>query len=105
MHYPEIYGPEQAGYHPLSAARTMFAGHIGQAEAETILDSIRSSTASMSVAQLRVLGGAVARVPADATAFAHRHSPIMVNVAALYQRPEEKAVHESWATGLAAALK
>ena len=26
----------------------------------------------MAVAQLRVLGGAMARVPADATAFAHR---------------------------------
>ena len=29
----------------------------------------------MRVAQLRVLGGAMARVPADATAFAHRAQP------------------------------
>ena len=45
----------------------------------------------MRVAQLRVLGGAMARVPADATAFAHRASRIMVNVAALYESPDEKA--------------
>jgi hypothetical protein len=58
----------------------------------------------MAVAQLRVLGGAMARVPADATAFAHRGRRIMANVAALYERPEEAAVHEAWAAGFAAAL-
>jgi FAD/FMN-containing dehydrogenase len=51
-----------------------------------------------------VLGGAMARVPAEATAFAHRSSRIMVNVAALYERPDEAAVHETWATNFAAAL-
>ena len=39
----------------------------------------------MRVAQIRVLGGAMARVPADATAFAHRSSRIMVNLAAFYE--------------------
>ena len=37
----------------------------------------RRSTAPRAVAQLRVLGGAMARVPADATAFAHRERRIM----------------------------
>src|SRR6185436_5716928 len=64
-----------------------------------------TSTGSMSVAQLRVLGGAMARVPAEATAFAHRASRIMVNVAALYERPEEKSIHEAWVTDFAAALQ
>jgi hypothetical protein len=45
----------------------------------------------MRVAQLGVLGGAMARVPADATAFAHRARRIMVNVAALYQDCSESA--------------
>ena len=48
--------------------------------ANTILDHLEASNAPMRVAQLRVLGGAMARVPADATAFAHRSSRIMVNV-------------------------
>ena len=43
----------------------------------------------MRVAQLRVLGGAMARVPADATAFAHRSSRIMVNIAAFYDGPDD----------------
>jgi hypothetical protein len=57
------------------------------------------------VAQIRALGGAMARVPAEATAFAHRSSRIMVNVAALYERPEEAAEHEPWLADFAAALR
>src|SRR5829696_2380033 len=41
----------------------------------------------MRVAQLRVLGVAMARVPADATAFAHRGSRIMATVVCFYQGP------------------
>ena len=45
----------------------------------------------MRVAQIRVLGGAVAAVPDDATAFAHRDRAIMVNTAALYEQPRTRA--------------
>jgi FAD/FMN-containing dehydrogenase len=47
----------------------------------------------------------MARVPVEATAFTHRKSRIMVNVAALYEKPEEKATHESWAASFSAALR
>ena len=43
--------------------------------------------APCAVVQLRVLGGAMARVPADATAFAHRERRMMGNVVAMYERP------------------
>jgi Berberine and berberine like len=56
------------------------------------------------VAQLRVLGGAMARVPAQATAFAHRASRLMVNLAAAYQRPEQAQEHRAWVDRFAAAL-
>ena len=105
MRYPEIYPPDDENYHPVAATRTMFVDAIDRSVAETILDHIQASTGSMAVAQLRVLGGAMARVPADATAFAHRGSRIMVNVAALYERPGEKATHEAWVTDFAAALR
>jgi hypothetical protein len=61
--------------------------------AKTILDYLRASEAPMRVAQLRVLGGAMARVPAEATVFAHRTSRIMVNVAAFYEGAGERATH------------
>jgi FAD/FMN-containing dehydrogenase len=56
------------------------------------------------VAQIRVLGGAMARVPVDATAFAHRRSRIMVNVAALAERPEEAEGYEPWVAAFVKAL-
>jgi FAD/FMN-containing dehydrogenase len=105
MPYPEIYLPEEEGYHPVATGRTMFVDTIDRGVTETIVDRLEASNAMMAVAQLRVLGGAMARVPVDATAFAHRRSRIMVNVAALYERPDEAAVHGPWVTGFAAALR
>ena len=105
MSYPEIYPPEEGTYHPIAVGRTMFLDQIDRSVAETILHYLPTSTGTMAVAQLRVLGGAMARVPADATAFAHRSSRIMVNVAALYEQLDEKATHEAWVEDFAAALQ
>jgi FAD/FMN-containing dehydrogenase len=102
--YPEIYPPEEEAYHPIATSQTMFVEKAGRAEADTILEHLGTSTAMMGVAQLRVLGGAVARVPADATAYAHRENRIMVNVAALYETLEQRPTHEPWVRGFAAAL-
>ena len=46
----------------------------------------------------------MAHVPAEATAFAHRNSRIMVNVAAFYEGPEDRAVREAWVTDFAGVL-
>jgi FAD/FMN-containing dehydrogenase len=105
MRYPEMYPPEQAGYHPIAASRTMFIDTADQHTVDVIFEHLRSSTAQMAVAQLRVLGGAMARIPNDATAFAHRHRRIMVNVAALYGNLADAAKHEAWAIEFAAALR
>ena len=105
MPYSDIYPPEDPNYRPRAAARTLFMDAVDSAVAEKILGRLEDSTAMMRVAQLRVLGGAMARVPADATAFAHRQSRIMVNVAAIYGNPDEASVHEAWATQTAAALR
>jgi len=105
MRYPEIYPPDAEDYHPVAAARTLFLDVIDRDVAQTMVDHVRASTAQMAVTQIRVLGGAMARVPAEATAYAHRARRVMVNVAALYERPEEKPAHEAWVTGFAAGLR
>jgi FAD/FMN-containing dehydrogenase len=105
MPYPEIYrftegpGPDQ------EAARSLFVDAVDRGTAEAIVEHLRASTAPLAVAQLRVLGGAMARVPAEATAFAHRGRPIMVAVGAVYERPEETPAHRAWVAGLTGALR
>jgi FAD/FMN-containing dehydrogenase len=105
MPYPEIYPPEDDSYHPTAVGRTLFVERIDGGVAETIVEHLRVSDAAMRVAQLRVLGGAVARVPAEATAYAHRARRIMVNVASFYEGPEDRVVREAWVTRFAAALR
>jgi FAD/FMN-containing dehydrogenase len=105
MSYPEMYMPQEEDYHPVAVTRTMFADRVDVRMAETILEHLRASTATMAVTQLRVLGGAMARVPNDATAFAHRDRRLMVNVAALYEHPDEQATHEAWVTDLYDVLR
>ena len=104
MPYPEIYPPEDDSYHPTAVALTLFMDRIGIEEARTIVETLEASDASMRVAQLRVLGGAMARVPADATAFAHRQSKIMVNVAAFYEGEDDRVVRDRWVNAFAASL-
>ena len=105
MPYPEIYPPDEGEYHPTGAVRSLFMDRFDLRAAEMIVERLNASNAMMRVTQLRVLGGAVDRVPADATAYAHRGRKIMVNVAALYQDPAEGPRHEEWATELAGALQ
>jgi FAD/FMN-containing dehydrogenase len=104
MAYAGMYPPEDPTMHPTVIGRTMFADSIDRVKAETIFEFLSRSDAAVRVAQLRVLGGAMARVPADATAFAYRSSPMIVNVAAFYQGPDDRPVRQRWVSEFAAAL-
>ena len=104
MPYPGMYGPEPEDYHPTAAAHTMFMSKVDRTDAEAIMAALESATAAMSVTQLRVLGGALARVPVDATAFAHRKSGLMTNVAAIYAQPEDREAAAEWVGALAREL-
>ena len=104
MPYPEIYLPEEEGFHPIDVIRTLFLDRFDRSMAQTILDRIASSTGTMAVTQLRVLGGAMARVPSDATAFAHRDRMMMAGLAAIFEDLDEEPVHQAWVDGFAAAL-
>ena len=104
MTYPEIYMPDEEDYHPIAVGQTRFTDRLDGDAAATILDRVESSTAMMAVTQIRALGGAMARVPDDATAFAHRRSRLMVTVANVYERVEDTPTHQAWVDELADAL-
>jgi FAD/FMN-containing dehydrogenase len=103
--YPEMYPPEDPDYHPKAVSRTMFIDHVDLPVAQTIMDFLTASDSPVRVSQLRVLGGATARVPADATAYAHRGSRIMVNLAAFYETDEEKRARQAWLAEFASAIQ
>ena len=102
--YPEMYPPEEEGFHPTAVSHTMFLDRLDTRAASTILEFLQASDAAMRAAQLRVLGGAIARVPDDATAFAHRQRRIMVNLAAFYQGSKDKPLRQRWLERFATTL-
>jgi FAD/FMN-containing dehydrogenase len=102
--YAGMFPPEENDFHPTAAGRTMYADSFDRARAERVLEALEASSAMMSVTQLRVLGGAVARVPDEATAYAHRDRHLMINVAALFADPAERTTHEAWVQDLSAGL-
>jgi FAD/FMN-containing dehydrogenase len=105
MAYPEIYhGAEE---HPAPAAvamRSFFMDAVDLEAAETVFRHLERSTVPLRMAQVRMMGGAVARVPSGATAFPHRERGMMVNVAAILEGPDVAGEHAAWATGFAREL-
>ena len=102
--YASLFPPEDPDYHPTAAAINVHIDHVDRDGAATIIDYLERSDASLRAAQLRVLGGAMARVPADATAYAHRSSRIMVNLAAFYEGEADRPAKEAWVREFAAAI-
>jgi FAD/FMN-containing dehydrogenase len=97
--------PPEEGYHPVVAIETMYMNRFSASDGETVVDRLARSTAPMRVAQIRVLGGAAARVPAEATAYAHRTSAIMVNLVAFHGGGADRGVQEAWVADFAGALR
>ena len=103
--YSAMYPPEDPNAHPTAIGRTLFIDDVDQPKAELMVDYLTKSDAAIRVAQLRVLSGAAARVPADATAYAHRSKRILVNVAAFYTGPEDRVVRTEWVKEFAHAVQ
>jgi hypothetical protein len=94
--YPEIYPPEQEDFHPIAASRTMFVDEIDEAAARTILERIEASDAPMRAVQLRVLSGAMARVPNDATALPPAARAELLHVLQLPDFDRADRIGEFW---------
>jgi FAD/FMN-containing dehydrogenase len=103
--YAAMFPPEDPKLHPTAVGRTMFVVGVDHALAGTIVDWLSASDAPVRVAQLRALGGAAARVPADATAYAHRSKPMLVNVAAFYAGAEDRAARARWVADFARVVQ
>lgn len=95
--YSAIYEEESGPPNPNAVSgRSFFSDEFSVDDAAAAIDALEVSTAPMSVIQLRVLGGAVARVPAETTAFAHRHRKMIVNVISGFEEVGDRPEHEEW---------
>lgn len=87
MPYPAIYRFTEGadGEMPPLAGQSTFASGLDDAGIDEILARHHDPAMPLVMTQLRVLGGQMARVPAGATAFAHRDANLMVMVLAMVQ--------------------
>jgi FAD/FMN-containing dehydrogenase len=105
MAYPEIYQfTDEVPEIKNEVARSLFVDEVDVAGAGAIIEHLHQTSAPIAVAQLRVLGGAMARIANDATAFAHRQRRIMVAVGVVYNDASEGDMHRDWVNRLTAAL-
>lgn len=104
MPYPGIYQDEDFG-RPRIAVRTTFRDAlVDEALAGELIERVAAAPTPMAMVHLRVLGGAIDRVPVDATAYAHRGRRIMAMPIALYHRAEDRPTCDAWAGGLGRLL-
>jgi FAD/FMN-containing dehydrogenase len=104
IRYPEMYAGPEAPHPAFSVGTNLLVDELSAGAAKTILAHLETATAAIAAVQVRVLGGAMARVASGATAFGHRRAELMVNIEAIDRRVEERAEDETWAAGLAEAL-
>lgn len=106
MPYSGMYEEEGGPPSPVAiSGRSFFSDRFSLDDAETAVDALQASTAPMSIVQVRVLGGAVAEVPGDATAFAHRDRNMVINLASAFENPGDRPEHDEWVTDLGRTLQ
>jgi hypothetical protein len=62
------------------------------------------STEALAAVELRVLGGAIRRIPIDATAFAHRQRNLICSVVAAGFAEADTSRHREWVQSLSGAI-
>ncbi|HVR80453.1 MAG TPA: FAD-binding oxidoreductase [Acidimicrobiia bacterium] len=109
MPYAEMY--ELMPEAPASVTfvtRNLMGDELDDRAIEAILahmePALLPSDESLAAVEIRVLGGAIARIPIEATAFAHRHRKIIASVVAAGFDPNEGDSHRAWVESLYRAV-
>jgi hypothetical protein len=105
MPYPGIYEFSREAETPgPSTARSVFLDTLDDASVDAIMDAFDGSPEGTMV-QLRVFGGAMGRVPAEATAFPHRSANVQVTIINVFVDPDGVEAASAWNRSLFAALE
>ncbi|GAA4711341.1 FAD-binding oxidoreductase [Phytohabitans rumicis] len=101
LRYPDLLARGDRADRPIEVGRALLADAIDDDAIDTIVEGVAGAVARTARFNLRRLGGRMARVPARATAFAHRNRGWTGWVSATGATPDEAADHEPWAADLA----
>jgi len=85
--------------------KSAYLDRLTDAAIETITEHACGMGAPLAQVQVYHLGGAVARVPSDATAFAHRRASFAVNVVGMWTGSSDTERYVAWAKNFNDALQ
>jgi hypothetical protein len=106
MPYPAMFSLTQEATRPQPhAIRSGYLNALEDAALETILEHAARMPLPFGLVQLRALGGAMARVPAEATAFAHRDKRFLAAIIGGGLELAHLEPQRAWTEQLWAALR
>jgi FAD binding domain/Berberine and berberine like len=85
--------------------KSSFLKRLSDDAIDLLIDSANRATSPLTVIVAEHLGGAIARVAADATAFAHRRETVDVGLLAQWTPGEDPGPHVQWTRDAAKALR
>jgi berberine-like enzyme len=105
MPYPAIYqltaeGEARGG----GSIRSWFADDLDREDAAAILEFLGRAPSPRVMAQIRVLGGAMARVQPEATAFSQRDAQVLIAAMSMFDIGADAGPSDAWTAAFFAAF-
>lgn len=100
----KIYDPDYPAGHRYYWKSTNLPSLPAEA-IERLVERTLQAPSKHSTVDIWLNGGAIARVPSDATAFAGRGVPYVINPEANWEHPDEDEANVAWARGVLASLE
>jgi FAD/FMN-containing dehydrogenase len=76
--------------------KSLYVPELTDALVDTLVDAARSRPSELTLINIPYIGGAVRRVPPDATAFVPRNMPFMISLDANWRQTEESEANIAW---------
>jgi FAD/FMN-containing dehydrogenase len=105
--YPALFSPVDRDAEPTSgvSSRALFLDALDDVTIDVIERRLTEADAPRALVQLRILGGAMARVPGDETAFGWRDRPALLWLITPYEELGRAADVEAWTAAFRADLR
>ena len=88
-----------------SYIKATFADELSEGLVEALVERGRTLGSPLAQVEVLSLGGAIARVPSDATAYPHRSARWLLNIPASWEDPAETEREVAWVRETFAAIK